>query len=51
MAQVQAYMSKLVTAGRTPLGRIRQRMLAALGVEDFHELFKLDEEEEQDGKP
>ena len=46
------YMSKLVTAGRAPSGRIRQRMLQALGVEDFHELFKLDEEEEdQDGKP
>ncbi len=46
------YMSKLVTVGRAPSGRIRQRMLQALGVEDFHELFKLDEEEEdQDGKP
>ncbi len=44
------YMSKLVTAGRAPSGRIRQRMLKALGFEDFHELFKLDEEE-QDGKP
>lgn len=46
------YMSKLVTAGRAPSGRIRQRMLEALGVEDFHELFRLDEEEEeQDAKP
>ena len=44
------YMSKLVNKGRAPSGRIRQRMLQALGVEDFHELFKLDEEEEQDGK-
>ena len=44
------YMSKLVTAGRAPSGRIRHRMLKALGVEDFHELFRLDDEEEQDGK-
>ena len=44
------YMSKLVTAGRVPSGRIRRRMLKALGMEDFHELFKL-EEEEQDGEP
>ena len=44
------YMSKLVTAGRAPSGRIRRRMLKALGFEDFHELFKLDEEE-QDGDP
>ena len=39
------YMSKLVTAGRAPSGRIRRRMLKALGVEDFNELFRLDEEE------
>ena len=44
------YLSKLVTAGRPPSGRIRRRMLKALGVDDFHELFKL-EEEEQDGEP
>ena len=45
------YMSKLVTGGRAPSGRIRRRMLQALGVEDFHELFRLDdEEEEQDGQ-
>ena len=31
-------------------GRIRRRMLKALGMEDFHELFKL-EEEDQDGEP
>ena len=46
------YMSKLVTAGRAPSGRIRQRMIEALGVEDFHQLFRLDdEEEEQDARP
>ena len=42
------YMSKLVTAGRAPSGRIRQRMLKALGFEDFHELFKLDEEDQDE---
>ena len=45
------YMSKLVTAGRAPSGRIRHRMLMALGIEDFNELFRLDEEEEKDGTP
>ena len=46
------YMSKLVTAGRAPSGRIRHRMLTALGIEDFSELFRLDEEEEErDGTP
>ena len=45
------YMSKLVTRGRAPSGRIRQRMLDALGIENFNELFRLDEEEEeQDGQ-
>ena len=44
------YMSKLITGGRAPSGRIRMRMLKALGVEDFSELFRLDDEEEQDGK-
>ena len=45
------YMSKLVTAGRAPSGRIRRRMLMALGIEEFGELFRLDEEEEKDGTP
>ena len=46
------YMSKLITGGRAPSGRIRQRMLKALGVENFSELFRLDDEEEnEDGKP
>ena len=45
------YMSKLVIGGRAPSGRIRQRMLEALGMENFNELFRLDEEEEeQDGQ-
>ena len=37
------YMSMLVNAGRSPSGRIRQRMLKALGVGDFHELFRLED--------
>ena len=45
------YMSKLVTRGRAPSGRIRMRMLKALEVNHFHELFELDEEEDQDAKP
>ena len=32
-----------VNAGRAPSGRIRHRMQNALGVEDFHYLFKLEE--------
>ena len=37
------YLSMLVNAGRAPSGRIRQRMQKALGVEDFHELYRLEE--------
>ena len=37
------YMSMLVNGGRSPSGRIRQRMLKALGVDDFHELFILED--------
>ncbi len=37
------YMSMLVNAGRTPSGRIRQRMQKALGVHDFDELFTTEE--------
>ena len=33
----------LVNAGRAPSGRIRHRMQKPLGVEDFHDLFKLEE--------
>ena len=41
------YMSMLVNAGRTPSGRIRQRMQKALGVHDFDELFTMEDEHEQ----
>ena len=37
------YLSMLVNEGRAPSGRIRQRMQKALGVKDFHELFRLEE--------
>ena len=45
------YMSLLVTEGRAPSGRIRERMQKALGVDDFSELFELEEEENEDGTP
>ena len=37
------YLSLLVNEGRAPSGRIRRRMQKALGVEDFHELYRLEE--------
>ena len=36
-----AYVSLLVNEGRAPSGRIRRRMLKALGVDDFHQLFPI----------
>ena len=38
----RSYLSTLIRDGRAPSGRIRQRMQAALRVEDFHELFSLE---------
>ena len=37
-----SYLSKLVNGGRAPSGRIRRRMLKALGLDDFHQLFRLE---------
>ena len=37
------YLSMLVNAGRAPSGRIRERMQKALGVDDFNDLFRLEE--------
>ena len=37
------YLSMLVNAGRAPSGRIRERMQKALGVDDFSDLFRLEE--------
>ena len=41
------YLSMLVNQGRAPSGRIRRRMQTALGVEDFRELFDLEEPNEE----
>ena len=41
------YVSMLVNEGRAPSGRIRQRMLKALGVDDFHQLFKLEDMDDE----
>ena len=37
------YLSLLVNEGRVLSGRIRRRMQKALGVEDFHELYRLED--------
>ena len=37
------YLSTLIGEGRAPSGRIRRRMQRALGVEDFGELFTLED--------
>ena len=42
----KGYLSTLVNEGRAPSGRIRRRMKAVLGVEDFDELFELRHEDE-----
>ncbi len=36
------YVSLLVNEGRAPSGCIRERMQRALGVDDFHQLFRLE---------
>ena len=41
------YVSMLVNAGRAPSGRIRRRMLKALELTEFQELFKLEDTDEQ----
>ena len=41
------YLSMLVNEGRAPSGRIRRRMQTAFGVEDFRELFDLEEPNEE----
>ena len=38
------YISMLVNGERAPSGRIRKRMLRALGVEDHHQLFRWEEQ-------
>ena len=41
------YISMLVNAGRTPSGRIRRRMLRALGFDDFDQLFTMEDRDDQ----
>ena len=45
--EIPGYLSMLVNEGRAPSGRIRRRMQTALGVEDFRELFDLEESNEE----
>ena len=45
--EIPGYLSMLVNEGRAPSGRIRRRMQTALGVEDFRELFDLEEPNEE----
>ena len=42
-----AYLSMLVNGGRAPSEGIRQRMLKALGLSQFHQLFKSEVTDEQ----
>ena len=41
------YISMLVNGERSPSGRIRRRMLKALEVTEFQDLFRLEERDEQ----
>ena len=41
------YVSMLVNAGRAPSGRIRRRMLKALELTEFQDLFRLEDTDEQ----
>ena len=41
------YVSKLVNTGRSPSGRIRRRMLKALELTEFGDLFRLEDSDEQ----
>ena len=43
-----SYVSMLVNGERSPSGRIRRRMLRALGVTDFTDLFTMEVTDEQD---
>ena len=43
-----SYVSMLVNGERSPSGRIRRRMLKALGVTNFEDLFNMEETDEQD---
>ncbi len=42
----RGYLSTLVNEGRAPSGRIRRRIQKALKVDDFHELFELQHDDD-----
>ena len=44
----KSYLSKLVSEGRAPSEGIRRRMLQALGMDDFNQLFTLEVTDEQE---
>ena len=43
-----SYVSMLVNGERSPSGSVRRRMLKALGVDDFKDLFTMEDTDEQD---
>ena len=42
------YLSTLVNEGRAPSGPVRRRLQAALGINDFDELFELEDRDENE---
>ena len=42
------YLSTLINEGRAPSGPVRRRLQAALGINDFDELFELEDRDEND---
>ena len=42
-----AYVSMLVNGGRSPSGRIRRRMLKALGIDHFQNLFTMEDTDDE----
>lgn len=43
-----SYLSTLVNEGRAPSGPVRRRLQAALGINDFDELFELEDQHEKE---
>lgn len=43
-----SYLSTLVNEGRAPSGPVRRRLQAALGIDDFDELFELEDRDEKE---
>lgn len=41
------YLSMLINGERVPSGRVRRRMQTALGVDDFSELFSMEEPDDE----